>query len=311
MQLVIKLMTDEHGLFGRECPACEKYFKVKIGTGLHTTNCMCPYCGHTASNDDYFSKDQREYMLSYGAREVMGPALRSLERTLQNMGRSTGGSVQIKTTTRGLDFPLKHYKEKPLETHVTCDSCGLEFAIYGVFANCPDCGRLNALTIVLKSIDVAGKGLRLLDSTEPSEVELRERILSDALSNGVSSFDGFGKALRAKHPLFFASQSKNLFQNILLLSAVIDGSLGTSLQLLVGDETFKFLVKWFQVRHIYEHNMGVVDKDFTQKVEGFNHLLGRKFPLSQDEITKFLEYLKRTSEQIMAVLPESKAQPAP
>lgn len=300
----IKLLTDERGLIGRECPACEKYFKVKIGTGLRTTDCICPYCGHTAVNDDFFTKDQMDYMLSYGAREVMGPALRDLQRTIQKMGRSTGGSIQIKTTTTGLDFPLKHYKEKSLETQVACDACGLEFAIYGVFANCPDCGRLNALTILFKSIEVAGKGLRFLDSTEQSEAELRERILSDALSNGVSSFDGFGKALRTKYPSAFPAQPRNLFQNILLLSGVIEESLGKSLQVLMGDLTFKFLVKWFQVRHIYEHNMGVIDEDFTQKVEGFNHLLGRKFPLSQDEITRFLEYLKNTSEQIVSMLPE-------
>ena len=41
------------------------------------------------------------------------------------------------------------YIEKQLETAGTCDQCSLEFAVYGVFASCPDCGQLNALTSLL------------------------------------------------------------------------------------------------------------------------------------------------------------------
>jgi Zn finger protein HypA/HybF involved in hydrogenase expression len=45
---------------------------------------------------------------------------------------------------------IKHYQEKILETNIACDNCGLVFSIYGVFSNCPDCGRLNAKVIFEK-----------------------------------------------------------------------------------------------------------------------------------------------------------------
>lgn len=306
MEKKIEIMfpTDEHGLTGRECHVCGGYFKVKDGTGLPTTECICPYCEHKDSSNEFLTKEQKEYVKSYIGREVLGPELRKIAQSLRNLERSTrGGFLQIKVTTSGLNFPLKYYSERDLETHVICDSCGLEFAIYGVFANCPDCGRLNALTILKKSMEVENKKLRFLDSLDSSETELKEAVLSDVLSGGVSSFDGFGKGLRAKYPEVFPEQPKNLFQNLVSLSSCLETSLGTSLRVLIGDEAFKFLVKWFQVRHLYEHNMGVIDEDFVRKVEGSDHLKGKKYPLDRKEIEKVLNAVKKASEQIIALLP--------
>lgn len=44
----IQLPTDGNGLVGRQCTKndCNKYFKVKPGTGLSKpTQAFCPYCG--------------------------------------------------------------------------------------------------------------------------------------------------------------------------------------------------------------------------------------------------------------------------
>ena len=49
------------------------------------------------------------------------------------------------------------------EMTLICDSCGLEFSIYGVFANCPDCDHLSAITIFKKSIEVIRKKLLLIE----------------------------------------------------------------------------------------------------------------------------------------------------
>jgi hypothetical protein len=304
-KIKISFPTDAHGLIGRECHSCGGYFKVKGGTGLHTSECMCPYCGHKDLQNEFLTAAQIEYAKSVAVREVMGPELRKLEQTLRDLERSTkGGFLQIKVSLTGLDFPLRYYRERDLETSVTCDSCGLEFAIYGVFANCPDCGRLNALTMLTKSIEVAGKKLNFLDSQESLESELKEAVLSDALGGAVSSFDGFGKGLRAKYPEMFLDQPRNLFQNLPALSACLEKSLGTSLQALIGnDEEYKSLVRWFQVRHVYEHNMGVVDDDFLKKVGGYDHLRGKKYPLDRKEIEKMLKGIKPMAEKIMSLLP--------
>jgi hypothetical protein len=301
----IRFPTDEHGLTGRECPECKRYFKVKFGTGLPTSECTCPYCGIKAAHDQFFTDAQIEYAKSVAVREALGPSLRELENSLRRLESSTrGGFIRFKVETTGFNFPLKYYQEKEVETHVVCDNCGLDFAIYGVFASCPDCEKLNALIILAKSIEVAGKRLKLLESVDSSESELKEAILADAVSGGVSSFDGFGKALRRRYPDIFLEGHKNLFQNLTLLSSCLEKSINRTLADLIGDEEFNFLVRWFQIRHIYEHNMGVVDEDFVKKIGDARQLKGKKYPLDRQDIEKFLVGIKNIAEKLMGVLPE-------
>lgn len=305
-QIQVKFPTDELGLTGRECPSCKEYFKVKFGTGLPTSECICPYCGEKSEHSQFFTQAQIEYAQSVAAREVLGPELKKLEQSFKELERSTrGGIIQFKVRTTGFNFPLKYYQEKELETHVTCDHCGLEFAVYGVFANCPDCSRLNALVIFNKSIEVAKKRLKLIDPIDQKEKSLIEGISEDALSGGISSFDAFGKALRLKYPDKLPEKPKNLFQNIKALSGRLSKLCGVALPDLVGNDEYEFLLKYFQVRHIYEHNMGVVDDDFVKNVPAFGNLKGRKFPLDRDEIGKFLDEIKKAGNKLMDYLDET------
>jgi hypothetical protein len=303
MQIQVNFPTDEHGLTGRECPFCKGYFKVKFGTGLPTSECICPYCGNKEKNDKFFTQAQIEYAKSVAVREVLGPELRKLERTFKDLERSTrGGFIQIKVRTSGFNFPLKYYQEKELETHVVCDNCGLEFAIYGVFANCPDCGNLNVFKKFSKSIEVARKRLKLIDSPEAHEKELKEAILEDAVSGGVSAFDALGKALRAKYPEKLPQKPKNLFQNIKELANVLSKATEKSLEDLIEKDGFAFLVKMFQVRHIYEHNMGVIDDDFLKHVPEMRDFKGRKYALEREEIEKFLCEIEKVGNCIIRLM---------
>jgi len=305
-EIHVAFPIDEKGLTGRECSICKGYFKVKFGTGLPTSECICPYCGEKSEHSQFFTQAQIKYAQSVAAREVLGPEIRKLERSFKELERSTrGGFIQFKVRTTGFNFPLKYYQEKDLETHVMCDHCGLEFAIYGVFANCPDCARLNALVIFSKSIEVAKKRLKLIDSIDKKEKSLIEAILRDALSGGISSFDAFGKALRRKYPDKLPKTPKNLFQNIKALSGGLSKLCGVSLLDLIGNDEYEFLLRYFQVRHIYEHNMGVVDEDFVKNIPDLAYLKGRKFPLDRDEINKFLDEIKKAGNKLMDYLAES------
>lgn len=60
-QMEVSILTDEDGYLGRECPVdtCKGYFKVTIGTGLSgTTDCHCPYCGHVADFNQFYTEDR-------------------------------------------------------------------------------------------------------------------------------------------------------------------------------------------------------------------------------------------------------------
>lgn len=299
----VSLPTDENGLTGRQCPSCGDYFKLRFGTGLPISTSTCPYCRHTADSGDFLTDDQREYVLSVVKRQVVAPMLEDFQRSLRRIAHTSQRSfIQISVRTSPISFPLYRYRERDVETQVTCDGCGLEFAIFGVFAGCPDCGHLNAWVVFEKSLTVAAKRLRLIESLGSDDPEMREALLRDTLISACAAFDGLGKALRERYPKIFPAQPTNLFQNIEALSQVLQGALDRTVADLIGADRAEFLRKMLQVRHLCEHNMGVVDAKFVTKVPALACLKGRKYPLQQGEVEELLSVLKITAAEIRGAL---------
>ena len=74
--------TDENGYLGRQCPRaeCLGYFKVTPGTGIFgDPHCYCPYCGHKAEQDQFFTDEQIEYAKSVVINRVTSALLKDLK----------------------------------------------------------------------------------------------------------------------------------------------------------------------------------------------------------------------------------------
>ncbi|MBK8788179.1 MAG: hypothetical protein IPN43_17235 [Chitinophagaceae bacterium] len=291
----ISIPKDDDGFVGRECLECKRYFKLKPGTGLPTQHCHCPYCEYEGDQNTFWTQDQLDYAQSVGKQiayeKLVEPLLDDLTKSFKKLESSTrGGFLQIKVNTTRTKpfFPIKYYNESELETLLTCDNCKLEFAIYGVFSRCPDCSQLNAFSIFQKSIEVCKKQIDLFNQF-PHDKDVELANLKFILSNAISSFDGLGKELRKKLVGQFPDKPKNLFQNIDELEKVLLQNFSLDIKTQLSD--YSFLRQMFQVRHVFEHNMGVVDADFIRKVPSINHLVDRKYPLTLNEVQMFLGLL--------------------
>ncbi len=290
----VTLPTDDKGMLGRECPQCKKYFKVKPGTGLNTSDCICPYCEHKDSSSNFHTEDQIEYAKSIGIKQTVGPILKDFQRSLKNLGRSSRKSlISFKVHTRGFDFPIKYYTERDLETEVICDSCSLVFAIYGVFATCPDCSRLTSMSIFRKSLEASRKRLDVLSKLQPDEAELQEVILMDALAAGVSSFDSLGKRLAKEFPSYIPEKPRNLFQNLDALEEILSKNLSIKFLDLITKEEYEKLYYLFQVRHVSSHNFGEIDSGFVKKVNCDPKLIGSKPIVVQEDLVEFLDVIEK------------------
>jgi Zn ribbon nucleic-acid-binding protein len=314
MDVKVELLTDEKGFIGRKCPQCKKYFKVKFGTGLHGSECNCPYCGFAGDHQQFATEEQVKYAKSVAMNkfeeEVLEPILQDFERDLKRLEDATRhGLIQIKVESHRspMTMPLNTYQEKEVETYVKCDHCGLEFEVYGVFANCPDCKTLNAAVVFGTSIEVSRKRIKI--GTTQGDPELQEAFLEDALSAGVSAFDGLGKALQTHYPSMFKDKRKNLFQNLEALGKCLTDSVGKSLSDIVGKENYDLLWKMFQVRHVMEHNMGVVDADCIKKVPDLQSLDGRKYVLTQEEVERFLSIVLEAGNRIFELITGKETRP--
>lgn len=288
-RISVSIPPDKDGFTGRECPSpdCQGYFKIEFGTGLRGEGlpCHCPYCGHTAGHDHFWTKEQIEYAKSVAMRKItdaLHKDLKKLEFDHKPKGAfGIGISMKVKP---GRPTPIHYYREKQLETEVVCVNCTLRYSVYGVFAFCPDCGQHNSRQILDKNLEVVGK---MLDLAASAEKELAQKLIENALEDCVSAFDGFGRELcrvhanRARDP---ARVEKMSFQNLEGARTNLMDLLGTDLSADVAPAEWRAAVMGFQKRHLVAHKMGVVDQDYITKTGDTSAVVGRKIGIGADEV---------------------------
>lgn len=288
----VSIPSDENGYRGQECPECERYFKVKGGTGIpKEIPCNCPYCGYQGKDDEFFTNDQIEYAKSVAFNKFEDDLFRELKKVEVKPKRNSFFSIGIKVT--GSPSPIAYYSEKELEQIVTCEVCTLEYAIYGAFGFCPDCGNHNSLQIFRANISIIEKMLAL---AEKEKTPIKEKLIENCLEDAISAFDGFGRECcnvfsnKSKDPL----QSKKLsFQNITTARKKILNLFGFDFADLVNKDDYEFTLKQFNKRHLLAHKMSVIDKEFVNKTGSSESLIGTKVTISRVDVMKLLNCLEK------------------
>ena len=285
----IPIPAREDGFTGRECPQpdCEGYFKIELGTGLKGLGlpCHCPYCGHVAGHDQFWTKEQIQYAKSVAMRKITEALLKDL-KTLEFDHKPKGAfgigiSIKVKPAHA---TPIHYYREKQLETEVVCFNCTLRYSVYGVFAFCPDCGQHNSFQILAKNLEVVGK---MLEMATGAENAVAEKLIENALEDCVSAFDGFGRELcrvhanRARNP---ARAEKLTFQNLEGARTGFLDLFGVDLSADVAPEELRAANMAFQKRHLVAHKLGVVDQDYITKTSDSRAVVGRKIGIGADEV---------------------------
>lgn len=301
------MSTDEDGFFGRECPdeECLGYFKVEPGTGLRGDDlpCHCPYCGHTASNDQFWTQDQLKYARSVAMRKTQDYVLGMFKDAFPPTRPRSNDFLSISWKVKpGAPIPLRHYDEKQLETTVLCDSCGLRYAVYGVFAYCPDCGLHNSLQMLISNLDLASRELQLAGTLDEP---LAGQLVSDALENAVAAFDAFSRELFRVNAGLSSSpaQAGSLSgQNLVGLKARAEELFGIDLSLPFDASEWADLVRAFQKRHLIAHKMGVIDDAYLVGTGDSRAVKGRKVALFPAEVEAALPLVRRLGEHVGAQL---------
>lgn len=307
-QISIPMATDQDGFTGRECPVptCEGYFKVQFGTGIPQSGipCHCPYCGHTASQDHFWTKEQLEYAKSVAVRKITDALvadLKGLEFEQKPHGPfGIGFSMKLNTGPRP---PVRFYCEKQLETTLICEACTLRYAVYGAFAYCPDCGIRNSGQILVMNLDLARKELRLAEAQDP---ELQRHLIEDALENAVSAFDGFGREAVRNRGLVASDRAAGeaiSFQNLAKAATRLHDLFGFQLATSVSAADWQFALMAFQKRHVLGHRMGVVDEAYLRETLDTTAVLGRRIPVAREEVERVLRVVQVLGTALLGNLP--------
>lgn len=294
-QFSIPIPRDKNGYLGRECPKCERYFKITPGTGLTGTDlpCRCPHCGHPAAQDQFFTKAQIEFARSVVMNKVTGALIKDMKTLEFNHHPKGPFGIGISMKVEGRPRPIRHYSEMELEEDVVCDSCSLRYTVFGTFAFCPDCGKHNSLQILEKNLSLAQKQIELAATVDG---DLSAHLIADALENGVSAFDGFGRETCRVHAIKAANPSKAeavSFQNLVGAQKNVQSLFGFDLSAgLIADEWLS-VSRCFQKRHLLAHNMGIVDAEYLRKTNDPQARAGRKITILPDEVLSMLNLTRR------------------
>ena len=296
----VTLPKDERGFLGRECPVkeCEGYFNIKPGTGLTGSDllCHCPYCGHRGQPDTFYTKEQIAYAHSVALNQVS----RAFQQDMKDLAkqleyRSPPGDfigLNISTTFEpGSLPPVRHYREKALETDVVCDTCTLNYTIYGVFGFCPDCGQHNSRQILEKNLELAGKQVALAATLES---DLAAHLIGDALENVVSAFDGFGREtcrLHANTATTPAKATNVSFQSLANARQKVQDLFGIDITQAVTPQEWDFICRNFQKRHLLAHKMGVVDQAYITATHDTSAVVGRKAAIEASDVKQLVSQL--------------------
>ena len=301
----VRIPADENRFTGRECPQpdCEGYFKIRLGTGLKSDGlpCHCPYCGHAAGHDQFWTKEQLQYAKAIAMRKIADAIhkdLKELEFDDKPEGAfGIGFSMRVEA---GRQPPIHYYREKQLETEVVCTRCTLRYSVYGVFAFCPDCGQHNSIQILDKSLEVIGK---ILEMATRAEKVLAERLIENALEDCVSTFDGFGRELcrihanKARTP---AKAEKMTFQNLEGARTGFLDLFGVDFSTAVESAEWRAAVMAFQKRHVIAHKLGVIDQDYVTKSGHTRAVVGRKIVVDDGEVKELVRIIKKLAPGMVA-----------
>ncbi len=203
---------------------------------------------------------------------------------------SFGIGISMKVT--GQPKPIRHYREKKLETEVVCDQCTLRYTIYGVFGYCPDCGVHNSFQILNKNLDLVEK---LLAVAKTQDTALAQNLIENALEDCVSAFDGFG---RETCRVFSSKATKPemaveiRFQNISNARERVRELFAVDFASNITANDWAEVQRAFQKRHLLSHKMGVVDEAYLSATGETRSLLGRKVALAGAEIAELVVRLR-------------------
>jgi hypothetical protein len=313
IKISIPMRNDDEGFFGRECPnkECLGYFKIELGTGLQGKDlpCHCPYCGHVGPHDTFWTQDQLEYVRSAAMREVQEYVGNMLKSAFPQSRSRRSDFISISFEYKpGRPLPLYRYEEKQLETALVCLECGLRYAVYGVFAYCPDCGSHNSLQTLDTNLDLALKELALASTIEGS---LANQLVTDALENGVSTFDAFGREIfRVNSDLAAAPDeaARMSCQNLENLKSRVSKIFGIDLASPFTADEWRLLVQGFHKRHLIAHRMGVIDQSYINATGVLGAVVGRKVDIDSAEVAVMLQLVRRLGQHVQDILRAKRAE---
>ena len=205
----VPIPEDEKGYVDRQCPSnnCRALYKVfgsdwdkKVGKCA-----FCPLCRHEAQEDQWATKQQREY--------VKAVALRKMKDLYHNALEAGARSFNQRPQSGFLRFSLSVTRDRTpvflpravgdiMEQSFTCEACSCRYSSIGAAFFCPACGHNSALSTFSQTLETIQNTMDAMEQIRHSfggdrdAAENAVRMVTEqALAKLVGAFERFAEAL--------------------------------------------------------------------------------------------------------------------
>lgn len=255
--LLVFVVSDREGFFGKLCPRCNGYFRTQAA--IQETR--CPYCGMHAPSHNFVSNSQRRYIDAY------------LDAFEKGYGSEAGESVTLDldelAETAGANEAPTAFAEERQQTRFKCTDCGTWSDIAGRYGKCPNCGRRNSFALASRQLDALVD--RVTNPRYPNDKrEERDAEWRSIVKECVSIFEGFARDLRDRLVTIPATPVRRKaveaisFHDPIRSAEELKAFFDIDLLRDLGNDERAFILTRFKRRHIYEHRAGVADDDYVR-----------------------------------------------
>lgn len=308
----VSLPVDPDGYFGRQCPECERPFKLVAAEYKALPDDLiltCAYCGHEAGHGDYMTPQQRE-------RAVAGMhalAEQFLHQQVSDMlGSVFGNSPRVRPGESGVEMTytpgspppvaaLPSYVEERTVRSLQCAGCGNHYAVYGAAAFCPICGPRPSIDTVRESLAAARQTLQLEDALPTTMRQAMraegvfDQLAAHAVKSTVTLFevyanDQFGR--RVPTAAAVLRGRGNVFQRLDDADTVYRDQAGFAMSSLVSSDVWDRLRTLFAQRHVLVHRNGTIDQRYLDQVPSSRQRVGQQLVVSRLEAQRALDDLE-------------------
>lgn len=303
----VSMSDDEEGYFDRECPSQECLFQFKIHgedwkEKVRDEEVFCPFCGHTANADSWWTQEQLEHAKQAAlakVRSTLGGALRR-DAAIWNrrQPRHSFISMTMKVDSRPQHVLLPPAAAEAMRLKITCPACACRYAVIGAAYFCPACGHNAAdqvfaftITGIRQSLDALDTVRAAIPNRDAAESTAR-LIVENSLQNAVTAFQRCAEALFASLPSGSESR-RNAFQNLSEGSQLWETATGKGYRDHLSEEELKRLTRAFQQRHLLAHTQGLVDEDYIIRSGDTLYRVGQRIVVRTEMVRDTVDLIEK------------------
>jgi uncharacterized Zn finger protein (UPF0148 family) len=296
VQVPISVQLDDNGYFDRLCPSdeCGNHFKVKLEDWRDIVRdevVYCPLCRHDAKGTEWNTPEQKEQIRETGIAHIQ-----------KHLGLTKQG--------RTLN-PIPAEATAVMTQNYMCSECNCRYSSVGAAFFCPSCGHNSVIETFANSVKTVKETIAAIPKIRQALVDsagkdIAEDSIRHICENGlvkiVSSFQRYAESCFDELPN--AKQFKvrrNLFQSLSESDTIWRDATSTGYTDILSDIEYQSLTVYFQQRHVFSHQDGIVDQQYIDRANDNRFDVGQRLIVGESSVSELADIIEKLSTGIAAL----------